>query len=121
VSPLPEIPESVKDAVESFGEECAASDYGEPAYVKARQAARVVLEQAIREWGASLQQRAKQEPTLGEEHYWCGCKRFARWQRCERHQALEHDEEPMTRREEEARASLGEPAPHHPAPKGDAP
>lgn len=31
---------------------------------------------------------------LGEEHYWCGCIRYARWSRCTQHANADHDEEP---------------------------
>lgn len=42
---------------------------------------------------------------LGQERYWCGCVRYARWDRCERHGALDHDDEPPTRAQEERDAA----------------
>lgn len=49
--------------------------------------------------------RAEDPPFLAER-YWCGCVRESRWvPRCERHTELEHDEEPMTRAQEERRAN----------------
>ncbi len=38
----------------------------------------------------------------GEEHYWCGCIRFAHWDRCDMHTTLDHDEEPPRQRPTES-------------------
>lgn len=37
---------------------------------------------------------AQQEAPLLREMYWCGCVRHARWERCEAHGDLDHDEQP---------------------------
>ena len=59
---------------------------------------------------ASKQVEMGASEKFGEERYWCGCRRLATWDRCERHAGMEHDEEPPTKREEEeASARVGEP------------
>jgi hypothetical protein len=58
-----------------------------------------------------------QEGELLEERYWCGCTRFARWERCEHHPDLDHDEEPMTRAEEDAYVERAAPTPDREAHK----
>lgn len=35
-----------------------------------------------------------QDAELLTEKYWCGCVRLARWERCDAHTGLDHDEEP---------------------------
>lgn len=35
-----------------------------------------------------------QDAELLMEKYWCGCVRLARWERCDAHTGLDHDEEP---------------------------
>jgi hypothetical protein len=44
--------------------------------------------------------RAALAPEQREERYWCGCTRFARWERCKHHSALSHDEEPPSQAEQ---------------------
>ena len=59
---------------------------------------------AVRE--ATMSEGLKEGPLL-EERYWCGCVRHARWERCDRHYDLDHDEEPKTQAEESAASGEG--------------